>query len=119
MHDKTLILPIVDDLEKLIQENIEAEIIIGNFTNLDQEMIIRFLNDSNPLVFNKTNLEKIKFSINSGTIQCFDCDFEGEPEKIIQDHSLHTNAIVVCPKCDSIQTKKIGGNQIVVKPQYQ
>lgn len=116
MHDKTLILPIIDDLEKLIQENIEVEIFIGNFTNLDRSMIIRFLNDLKPAVFSTITLERIKFTTISGSIQCYDCDFSGEPKKIIQDHALHTETIVVCPKCDSIQTKKIGGNQILVRP---
>lgn len=115
MHDKTLILPIIDDLEKLLQKEVDLEILIGNFTNLNQSMITKFLNDINPHVFNTDTFEKIKFTTILGKIQCFDCDFVGTPSKIIQDHVMHTDTIVVCPECDSIQTKKIGGNQILVK----
>ncbi|MCE7735499.1 MAG: hydrogenase maturation nickel metallochaperone HypA [Candidatus Heimdallarchaeota archaeon] len=115
MHDKTLILPIIDDLEKLLQKEVDLEISIGNFTNLNQSMVTKFLNDINPDLFSIEILGNIKFSTISGTIQCYNCDFVGTPTKIIQDHELHTDTIVVCPECDSIQTKKIGGNQILVK----
>ena len=54
MHDKTLILPVVDELEKLINQNAEIELQIGNFTNLNEKTILKYLNN---LKFNVEEME--------------------------------------------------------------
>ncbi|MHA2029209.1 MAG: hydrogenase/urease maturation nickel metallochaperone HypA [Candidatus Kariarchaeaceae archaeon] len=115
MHDKTLILPIIEDLEHLLLRDVVIELKIGNFTNLDEQMITTYLHSVNPIIFSEQNLRKITFSSLQGEVQCFNCDFVGHTNTVIKDHALHLNAIVACPKCDSLQTKKISGNQLIVE----
>jgi Zn finger protein HypA/HybF involved in hydrogenase expression len=114
MHDKTLILPIVEELKKSFLQDIKVEIQVGNFTNLDNETIKEFLHNTDPEVFTLEKLNLLNFSHLIGSVLCFDCGYVGKNSKIIQDPALHLNSIVPCPACDSLQTKKIEGNKIEI-----
>ena len=116
MHDKTLIHQIVDELEKLINQNAEIELQIGNFTNLNEKTILKYLNNLKPDIFDLETLKTIKISKNKGNIKCYNCEYFGSHYKIIEDHDLHLAPMVMCLVCESLQTKKVGGNEIKVIP---
>ena len=111
MHDKTFVLPIIDELVEIIKKQPKKIIIkIGEFTNLAEDTILHTLKTEIPKIYELD----IDFEYFKGKIKCYECDYTGDAGKIYADRHSHMEVIVGCPDCDSIRTVKLSGRNLLI-----
>ena len=103
MHEKTLILPIANQIEKMSKVFFSRITIrYGEYSGLTPNTIITEL--SILLPNHVDELENIKFQLIEGKINCLDCDYSGKGGTVFTDPISHHEIIVECPKCGSSTT---------------
>ena len=83
---------------------------MGEFTNLTEEIIYHTLET---FIMNIRKLN-IQFEFFKGEIVCHNCEYNGPAGKIYADKFSHSEVIVGCPVCDSINTEKISGRNLSI-----
>lgn len=111
MHEKTLILPIANQIEKMSKDFFSRVTIrYGEYSGLTPSTIIAELRILLPN--HADELESIKFQLTEGKINCLDCDYTGKGGNVYAEPISHHEIIVECPSCASSTTVITDGRDL-------
>lgn len=83
---------------------------VGEFTNLTKDIILHTLETYIPEIYELN----INFEYYKGEIKCHECNHIGPAGKIFADKYSHSEVIVGCQECNSINTEKISGRNLLI-----
>lgn len=83
---------------------------VGEFTNLTKEIILHTLET----YITEINEINIDFEYFKGEIKCDECDYIGPAGKIYTDKYSHSEVIVGCRECNSINTEKLSWRNLLI-----